>query len=352
MICFPSAGRCGASLLVLFVLSLPVYGQPPFKGDWHIESAPGKRVEATLSYLIETPNFDAREWVAYAAMPPVLPGQTGVDAAIRGGGKRVTELSDLKREVLLLRAPVGAGAYKNAKAKSLLVRVDFRATLVARKLVPGKPIAPAEPLTKEVRALCVRATPTSEFKAKEVQAWLDRLSLRRAPAETEMDFAHRVFRQFRKELNYQPENEQRPASQVCQDQRSDCAGICNLYVAALRANDVPARVLPGRLAKSGEGVSASCHVRCEFFAEGVGWVPVEVTSAVTFKKHPDAEYFGVDDGTLLAFHSDTDLVLDTRVSGKQVISHLQWIFYWARGTGSFQDHTRKVKWEVRTIDER
>jgi hypothetical protein len=119
-------------------------------------------------------------------------------------------------------------------------------------------------------------------------------------------------------------------------------------VAVLRANDVPARVLPGRLAKSAEGPSSSCHVRCEFFAGDIGWVPVEITSAVAFKKSPDGNFFGVDDGNHLAFHADTDLVLDTKLNGKQTIPHVQWVLYWVDGTGTLKNHTREVKWEVRT----
>jgi transglutaminase-like putative cysteine protease len=305
-------------------------------------------VEATLSYFIEAPNLVAREWIIFAAVPPQLPSQSDVQAAIQGGGTTITELSDLKRPVLFMQVPVNTKGYTNATGKSILVRVDYRATLIARKLVVGRPSLPVGTLPKRARDQGVAPTPTCDFQSEEIQVWLDKQSLRRGSEERDLDFAYRVFQRFRKELDYKPENEQRRASRVCQDQCSDCAGICNLYVAVLRANNVPARVLPGRLAKSGEGPSASCHVRSEFFAEGIGWVPVEITSAVSFKEFPDGNFFGVDDGSHLAFHADTDLVLDTKINGKKTIPHVQWVFYWVDGTGTLKDHTRKVTWQVRS----
>ncbi len=339
-------------LLFLSTLSRPIYSQSPLKGDWHMENTAAKQVKASLSYHIDTPNMAAREWIVFAAVPPELPSQSNVSASIQGG-KIITELSDMKRPVLFVQIPATNGVATTGTPKSVSVRVDYQATLIARKIAVGKPASPAEDLTEEGRNFCLVSSLTCDFKSKEVQAWLDKSSLRRSSTERDLEFAYRVFQHFRTELAYRcDDNQLRSASQVCKDKWSDCGGIANLYVAALRANNVPARVLPGRLAISAEGPSASCHVKSEFFAEGIGWVPVEITSAVAFKKSPAVNFFGVDDGNLLSFHTGTDLILDSKTAGLQSTPTAQWVHYWVDGTGSWKNHTRKVVWNVQTVSVR
>jgi transglutaminase-like putative cysteine protease len=77
---------------------------------------------------------------------------------------------------------------------------------------------------------------------------------------------------------------------------------------------VPARQLAGHNAISGKrGTSASdlqYHVRAEFFADGVGWVPVDVAFGVVAS---DA-HFGNDAGDHLRLHVDPDLVFDLKLN--------------------------------------
>lgn len=321
----------------------------PFNGDYHIESTAIKRVKASLDYLILAPDLVAREWFVFATFPPELPSQSNVKASIQGG-LIVAEQSSMKRPVIFAQIPLKKDGTGGATSKSVSVRVEYEATLNARKLVTGKPSQPVVGLTKEDRDFCLASNKTCNHESKEVQAWLERLALRRGSAERDLEFAFRAFQRFRKELAYRcDENQSRSASQVCKDRWSDCGGIANLYVATLRANNVPARVLPGRLTTSGEGPSASCHVKSEFYAESIGWIPVEVTSAVAFKSSPDVNFFGVDDGSHLAFHTDTDLIFDTKVAGMQPVPFGQWIHYWVDGSGTWKNHTRKVKWDVQII---
>jgi len=49
---------------------------------------------------------------------------------------------------------------------------------------------------------------------------------------------------------------------------SDCGGLATLYVSILRANGIPARCLTGRSIDPN-----TPHVKMDFYAEGVGWVP-------------------------------------------------------------------------------
>lgn len=341
--------RLAFSILLFFALSISSYCQSSFNGDYHIESTANKRIKASLSYLILAPNLVVREWIAFATFPPELPSQSNVKASIQNGHV-VAEQSSMKRPVIFAQIPTKSDGMGGATTKSVSVRVEYEATLNARKLVAGKPSQPVDILTTEDRDFCLASNKTCDYKSKDVQAWLERLALRRGSAERDLEFAFRAFQRFRKELTYRcDDNQSRSASQVCKDKWSDCGGIANLYVATLRANNVPARVLPGRIATSGEGTGASCHVKSEFYAEGIGWIPVEVTSAVAFKSSPVVNFFGVDDGSFLAFHTDTDLIFDAKVAGMQPVPFGQWIHYWVDGSGTWKSHTRKAKWDVQIV---
>jgi len=146
---------------------------------------------------------------------------------------------------------------------------------------------------------------------------------------------------------------ERSASHVCEAGKSDCGGLSVLLVAALRANQVPARVLVGRWAhssKSGEQLEGEnyyqTHVIAEFWADGVGWVPVDMALGL-HKQPPGQEFkhFGNDPGNFLALHIDPDLVLDR---GRETvrIPWLQGVAYWVTGRGTTDGPRFKEKWEV------
>jgi transglutaminase-like putative cysteine protease len=133
--------------------------------------------------------------------------------------------------------------------------------------------------------------------------------------------------------------------------------MATLFVAALRAQGVPARVLAGRWAKSavrGERVGAlpyfQGHVKAEFFAQGVGWVPADLSSAVVHDRSPEKlRYFGSDRGDFLTLHVDTDLVLDTVHFGSRSMTYLQNSAYWATGSGSFEGAIVTKDWRVTPV---
>jgi transglutaminase-like putative cysteine protease len=81
----------------------------------------------------------------------------------------------------------------------------------------------------------------------------------------------------------------------------------------MRASGIPARALYGRYIKDSDKYwkdDDTIHVRAEFFAEDVGWVPVDVAAATG--NNPD-NYFGQDSGDLLVLHFDTLAWEKTRV---------------------------------------
>jgi transglutaminase-like putative cysteine protease len=146
---------------------------------------------------------------------------------------------------------------------------------------------------------------------------------------------------------------ERSASHVCEAGKSDCGGLSVLFVAALRANQVPARVLVGRWAQSsrpgeqleGEGYYQT-HVIAEFWADRVGWVPVDM--ALGLRKQPEGQefkHFGNDPGNFIALHIDPELLLDR---GRETvrIPWLQGVAYWVTGRGTTEGPRYQESWEV------
>ncbi len=89
----------------------------------------------------------------------------------------------------------------------------------------------------------------------------------------------------------------RTASAVCQAGWSDCGGLATVYVSILRANGIPAHCLSGRNVKP-DGT----HVRMEFYAQDVGWVPAD--PALAIGAHSARAGFGSDRSDMVIMHYD------------------------------------------------
>lgn len=81
--------------------------------------------------------------------------------------------------------------------------------------------------------------------------------------------------------------------------------------------------LPVRAGRDAANAADEPHVKAEFFAEGVGWVPVDIGSAVVLAKSGDGlEYFGKDEANFLTLHLDTDIEFGTTYFGRQTMPSL------------------------------
>ena len=146
----------------------------------------------------------------------------------------------------------------------------------------------------------------------------------------------------------------RHASFVCQHDSADCGGMSILYVATLRANQVPARVLFGRWAKSAVAGATlqgapyhQQHIKSEFFAQGIGWVPADLSRAVTADKSPEGlRHFGYDSGEFLTVHVDPDLEFNSGLFGTRTLPYLQSFHYYARGDGKLSHLKCDLDWQV------
>src|SRR5262249_38411886 len=156
------------------------------------------------------------------------------------------------------------------------------ATLWSRRLVrlrPGERKKASPPLLLDPveRRLALAQGRQFDFGAEAFRRWLDGHALRRNAGEGEVDFARRVFLAIKESFTYafSPRMD-RHASRLCAAGESDCGGMSVVFVSALRARGIPARVLVGRWAQSSATqlngkVFDQQHVKAEFYAEGVGW---------------------------------------------------------------------------------
>jgi transglutaminase-like putative cysteine protease len=186
----------------------------------------------------------------------------------------------------------------------------YELSLSTRKLVTGKSNTAVRPLSEEERAWCLRANKFTNFNEPRFQTWLEQHDLIRSPEERDVKFAYRALRVVGKLLRYGTAGPQDACSVISQ-QGSECGGLSNTYVAVLRANGIPARFVPGRwlgTAKPQMDNSGSLdfdrntmHVKSEFYANGIGWVPV---IAVPTGGASAQSAFGSDNGDFLALSFD------------------------------------------------
>ncbi len=315
----------------------------PVVTRWSFENVETVLFEGELSFRASGQNMDVKEWGIFTCKAPELPTQKNVQTKVQVLNAKtapvpVRDFSPLMRTVYLSRLPV-----KEAINKDLIdVKVSYQAELIARKLVPATadmPVVKVEPLKEQEKNLYLMEWGDVKFKDKEFQAWMENNKLIRQAGERDLDFARKVFRQINYKLDFDlAENMDRKSTAVSIMMKSDAGGISNLFVAILRANKVPARSLWGRMVMTAAEMekqkikgSNQMSVRCEFFAEDIGWVPADPGSALYSKKNkidPDT-CFGIDYAAFFSQHVDPNIDVHNPLSNKRInIIALQSPAYW------------------------
>jgi transglutaminase-like putative cysteine protease len=315
-----------------------------------------KQVQAELTLHLEVPRLKADQWLVFAPQLPVLSCQTGVSSTLEPDGEPGRELSTQHRGILRARITAKTPDQK----KSLDLRLAYQATLLSRKLVrrsagQGPPgVSPPSPLDDDERQTALAAGGLFDFQSEPFRRWRDEAGLTRRDEEGEIDYARRVFLAIKKGFHYTFRDDlDRHASQICRAGESDCGGLSTLFVSVLRSSTIPARLLVGRWAKSAtmeQGkLYAQWHVKAEFYAEGIGWVPADLACAVLHDRSPRGlAYFASDAGDFLVMHLDPDFVFESGVFGRATVTWLQRPAYFARGGGSFDEMVTREDWQVKT----
>lgn len=320
---------------------------------------PAKSIRATFTLEIDTPRLTATSWTVFASQPPIHPNQSDIHAQLAPAGQSYVELSPLERTILRGLVHVDETSPWKQRIK---IEAHYRARLHGRRLVEreaGRKYAVAPRPTREQLEPWLRTTPLMDFEAERFRSWLARHELRRRRGEGTVVFARRAFLTIKRHFEYEYTSKMdREASHVCEVGRSDCGGMSILFCSILRSQGIAARALAGRWAKSakpgqvvGEVPYYQQHVKAEFFAPGVGWVPVDCSSGVLHDRSQEGlEYFGNDPGNFLVLHLDPELKVDSVIFGKHDLVWLQGANYWVRGRGTLDDTGRRENWVVDVQD--
>jgi transglutaminase-like putative cysteine protease len=348
----PTSGEDTATVITAeedrVIAALPVV-PPDLNRKYALKVEPSKNVTAVYTCKIHAPRLSATNWIFFAAVPPNLTGQRLSRATMPPAGTAVADLSPLRRP--LLRAEVAAR--NDSQRRDAAVEARYEVELLRRRLVAaGKERSAVPNLTAGQRRLALRPAGLCDYTKGSFQDWMARRGLTRGAKEGEVDFGRRVFQFIAKNFRYEylGDEQDRSLANVTAVKKSDCGGLCILFIAAIRSQGIPAHALVGRWAISathGKHGDSQEHVKGEFFAQGVGWVPVDLSSAILYDKSPEKlEYFGRDPGDHLAFCVDTGVPIDTHYFGVKTITWLQSACYWATGVGNFEGETEEEDWKV------
>ena len=339
--------------LALFALPTAAYGQTRYK----IETEDKQTVTGTLVFTSAFQDLKAKEWIAFAAVAPELPGQTKVKSAFDVAKAEVVKEQDAPgRALFVARIPA-----KSAESKSeIALKVVYTATLHARRLAVvaegESPKVAALPAAERRAALAEQGD--IDFKSESFQKWMKEAGYVRLKTECDVAYGRRIFMGLRASHTYEfKEGMNRKASSVCEGAKSDCGGLSMLYAAILRANGVPARSLYGRWATSakatdklGELPYYQWHVKAEFYAADVGWVPADLAVSILYDKSAEGiEHFGQDAGDFLTMHVDANFALDTGTFGNQPVHNLQYPTFWVSGSGKLDRRKDKETWTVEVM---
>jgi transglutaminase-like putative cysteine protease len=337
--------------VLLLCASAALAQQPALR----IETADVQKVNATITYELKTKNFAVTKWMIFLPEPPELPSQGSVKVTADPVGKIVSEKSLLERKVRYIELPVA----DPVPGGGVTVKLEVEAVLRKRKLVElkGDEKPPAvTPLTAAEQKYYLSSTARVDHNAKAFREWLDAKKLHAARTESPLAFAARILEVIRTDYryNFDPDEDKR-ASVACKTQATDCGGMAILFVAALRANDIPARVIVGRHAlarKPGSNPTDTGydrpHIRTEMFVDGIGWVLVDPSLVNVSKNRPVTAFIGSDPGDLLVLHTDVDLQLPF----PDKVRECQFLqinpYFWSTGKGTYDGYFGPSGWEVKT----
>ena len=82
----------------------------------------------------------------------------------------------------------------------------------------------------------------------------------------------------------------------------ECMRLSDTYCRVMRMNGIPARLVSGNYF----GGDSGHHLRSLIYLPEAGWIPMEVTAAVTSRPRPPLNFFGTWEGTMLIGNGNVD----------------------------------------------
>jgi len=141
-----------------------------------------------------------------------------------------------------------------------------------------------------------------------------------AQAKTDLEMARAIYNHVVATVKYDKSGKGWGRGDIyyaCENRRGNCTDFHAIFIGYARALGIPARfaigfpVPPDR----GSGQIAGYHCWAEFYAKGIGWVPIDASEAA---KDPSRReyFFGTHDENRVEFTRGRDLVLNPPQAGE------------------------------------
>jgi transglutaminase-like putative cysteine protease/HEAT repeat protein len=224
-------------------------------------------------------DIDAQDVIAHCMLPVSNRYQHVIDLEIDPPVS--AEVADVEgqRIVTVPLGPIPAG---ETRAVRILARVRLNKVKVPLVARDG-----GESLGPDRRARYLQPAPGNELaRVRPVaeQAIGD-------PEATDLEKARSLYEYMAANCRYDIDEEQDLASAVLDGKPASCSELAYTYAALCRAVGIPARVVSAAVNRGGRTFSVDWrgHRWAEFYAEGIGWVPVDPTNRLN---HPSDNFFG------------------------------------------------------------
>ncbi len=152
----------------------------------------------------------------------------------------------------------------------------------------------------------------------QIRAWA-REVVTKANAHTDLEMARAIYNHVVATVKYDKTGKGWGRGDIyyaCEARRGNCTDFHAIVIGYARALGIPARFAIGfpLPADRGEGQIAGYHCWAEFYAKGIGWVPLDASEAA---KNPDRReyYFGAHDENRIEFSKGRDLILTPKQHG-------------------------------------
>lgn len=141
-----------------------------------------------------------------------------------------------------------------------------------------------------------------------------------AHAHTDLEMARAIYNHIVATVKYDKTGKGWGRGDIyyaCEQRRGNCTDFHAMFIGYARAVGIPARFAIGfpLPADRGQGAIAGYHCWAEFYAKGIGWVPVDASEAA---KDPSKRqyFFGHHDENRIEFTKGRDLVLTPKQHGE------------------------------------
>jgi transglutaminase-like putative cysteine protease len=141
----------------------------------------------------------------------------------------------------------------------------------------------------------------------------------RANAHTDVEMARAIYNHVVSTVKYDKSGKGWGRGDIyyaCEERRGNCSDFHAIFIGYARAVGIPARFSIGfpLPADRGEGKIDGYHCWAEFYAKGIGWVPVDASEAA---KNPSKReyFFGAHDENRIELSKGRDIVLTPRQRG-------------------------------------